>query len=340
MKKNLTFLLLLLLPFTLCAQNVLENSMGKIIRIDPAIDSVIVPGASIEKIAEGLGRTEGPVWSSDGNYLLFSDTPKNTIYKWQNGKSSVFLNPSGRSTGLTFDQAGRLIVCEYENRCISRIDEQGNRIVLIDNYKGKKLNSPHDVVVKSDGAIYFTDPPTGLKGMDTDPAKELPYNGVYRFYNGKTELLDKGLFRPNGLAFSPDEQYMYVGNVDNGHEVWARYEVAKDGSLKNGRIFYDATTNMVRGKPHGLKVDVKGNLYCTGPSGIWIFSPQGKYLGGIQLPELPENCAFGDADGKTLYITAQKSVYRIRTNIEGIRPGMASSPAVIGNKRENSGNKN
>lgn len=297
-----------------------EQTTGKVVRFDPALDQIVSPTAKVEKLAGDFKFLEGPVWAKEG-YLLFSDIPQNTIFKWEpNGKVSSFRKPSGNANGLAFDPQGRLVMCEHSTRQVTRLEKDGAVTVVADKYEGKQLNSPNDVTVKSDGSIYFTDPPYGLPKTDESPEKELIVNGLYRVQNGKVQLLDGTMNRPNGLAFSPDEKYLYVGNVLNTKEVWMRYEVQPDGSLQNGKIFFDASKHPVRSSPDGLKVDVKGNLYATGPGGLWIISPEGKALGLIEFPELPANCAWGDQDGKTMYVTARTGLYRIRFNHEGVRP--------------------
>ncbi len=307
-------------------------SCCRIRRIHGAVDAIIPPVPIAEKVAGGFGFTEGPVWVRDG-FLLFSDIPNNVILKWgPSGSISEFLKPSGYdgsdaipgshmgSNGLTLDHQARLIICEHGNRRVTRLEMDGSRTVLADNYLGKRLNSPNDVVCKSDGAIYFTDPPYGLPKRDTDPQKELSFNGVYRLSQGRLQLLDENMSRPNGLAFSPDENHLFVSNSDASRKIWMRYEVATDGTLSRGEVFYDATQTPAEGLPDGLKIDRLGNLYCTGPGGIWVFSHEGQHLGMIELPEVPANCAWGDEEGKTLYITARKGLYRIELNIKGIRP--------------------
>ncbi len=308
------------------------ESNCRVTRIHPAFDVLVPANATIEKLAGGFGFTEGPIWQRAG-LLLFSDIPNNVILQWKPGAvTSEFLRDSGYSgsasppgshigsNGLTLDQEGRLIICEHGNRRLTRLEKTGRRTVLADRYRGKRLNSPNDVVCKSDGALYFTDPPYGLLKRDLDRAKELPFNGIYRLSDGELQLLHDGLSRPNGLAFSPDEKYLYVANSDPGRKVWMRFEVASDGTLVDGKVFHDATRTSAEGLPDGLKVDRLGNLYCTGPGGIWVFSPAGEHLGTIEFPEIPANCNWGDDDGKTLYVTARTSLYRLRLTIEGIRP--------------------
>jgi gluconolactonase len=306
--------------------------IGSIERLDPALDEIVPPAAKIEKLAGGFTFTEGPVWIHEG-YLLFSDIPNNVIRKWTpNGEVSVFLEKSGYegtdappgafigSNGLTLDSEGRLVICEHGNGRVTRLEKDGTRTVLADKYQGKRLNSPNDAVFKSDGWLYFTDPPYGFVKQDEDPKKELKFNGIYRVKDKKLELLHKDMTRPNGLAFSPDEKFLYVANSDPAKKVWMKFEVTAKGQLANPQVFYDATSATEEGLPDGMKVDQKGNLYCTGPGGVWIFSPEGKHLGRIKPPEIPANCAWGDADGKTLYMTARTGLYRIKLGVAGIRP--------------------
>lgn len=314
----------------------LSTDHGRIISNDPALSRIVPSGARIEKVASGFVFIEGPVWvGRDAGYLLFSDVRGNAIWRWSARdqvtpfRKPVFSgeHPSGRpvgSNGLTLDGAGRLLACEHGNRRISRTEEDGSITVLVDRYRGKRLNSPNDLVYRSDGSLYFTDPPYGLLNQDDHPEKELPFNGVFRLTTGgELQLLVDDLTRPNGLAFSPDERILYIAHSDPARKLWMRYEVRADGGLANGRVFYDVTEEKAEGLPDGLKVDREGNLYCTGPGGIWIFSPQGKHLGTIQPSEIPANCAWGGGDGKTLYMTARTGLYRVRLNIEGIRPGQS-----------------
>jgi len=306
---------------------------GKIIKADAAFDAIAPAGAKIEKVAGGLVFTEGPLWMSDGGgYLLFSDVVGNANYKWTPGgqvtavRKQVFAGkaaPGGfvGPNGQTLDKQGRVITCEHSNRRIVRTEKNGAVSTVVDRFEGKRLNSPNDVVFKSNGDMYFTDPPYGLAKQDDDPAKELKFNGVYRLTAaGKLEVLVKDLTRPNGLAFSPDEKKLYVANSDPGRKIWMAYDVKADGTLAGGKVFYDVTRQTADGLPDGMKVDTRGNLYCTGPGGVWVFSPQGKHLGTIAPVETPANCGWGDADGKTLYITARTGLYRVKLNIKGIRP--------------------
>ena len=314
------------------AQKEPEIAGGEILRADPALDVIVPASAKIEKLVAGFGFTEGPVWVHEG-YLLFSDIPANSIFKWTPGaEASLFRKPSGYdgadtpegaylgSNGLTLDSEGRLVVCEHGNRRVTRLEKDGSLTVLADKYEGKRLNSPNDAVYKSDGSLYFSDPPYGLVGQDDDPKKELDFNGIYRLVGEELQLLHLEMTRPNGLAFSPDEKYLYVANSDPAKKLWMRFEVQADGAIAEGTIFYDVTQETEEGLPDGIKVDQEGNLYCTGPGGVWVFSPAGKHLGTIKPPEVPANCHWGDRDGKTLYMTARTGLYRIRLNVEGIRP--------------------
>jgi gluconolactonase len=218
------------------------------------------------------------------------------------------------------DAQGRLIICEHGNGRVTRFEQDGKLTVLAAKYQGKRLNSPNDAVFKSDGTLYFTDPPYGFVKQDEDPKKELKFNGVYRLKDEKLELLVKDMTRPNGIAFSPDEKVLYVANSDPAKKIWMRFDVAADGRPANGKVFFDVTAETAEGLPDGMKVDQKGNLYCTGPGGVWIFSPQGKHLGTIKPPEVPANCAWGDADARTLYMTARTGLYRVKLGVAGPRP--------------------
>ena len=304
----------------------------EIIRKDPALDTIVPPNPKIFKLAEGFKFTEGPVWDRRGGYLLFSDPNSNTIYKYSpdgNGTLTVFREKSGYegaditeygqpgSNGLTFDREGRLTINQHGNR---RLESDGTLIVLADKFECKRLNSPNDLVYRSDGTLYFTDPPFGLPKFFSDPRKELPFSGVFAAKDGKIQLVSTDLTGPNGLAFSPDEKFFYVDNWDDHKKVVMRYEVQPDGSLKNGKLFFDMTSAGTEDALDGLKVDKAGNLYVSGPGGLWILSPQGKHLGTIIAPKHPHNFAWGDADGKTLYLCARSGLYRIKLNIEGIRP--------------------
>jgi gluconolactonase len=284
---------------------------GSVVASDPAFERIVPAGTTIEKLAGGFRFTEGPIWNAAG-FLLFSDIPANEIKKWtRDGKVTTFRAPSGNSNGLTLDRQGRLIACEHGNRRVSRTEKDGTVVTLADRYNGKRLNSPNDVVVRSDGSIYFTDPPYGIKPEQ----QELPYQGVYRLSpDGKLVLLVDDFDRPNGLAFSPDEKTLYVDDSNRGHV--RAFAVSPDGTLTHGRVFA-AVKGPGGGVPDGMKVDSAGNVFCTGPGGVFVFGPDGKHLGTIQMPETTANCAWGEPDRKTLYLTASTGLYRIRLKIAG-----------------------
>ena len=308
-----------------------RSAQAKVVRLDPALDKIVSQNARLEMLAGGFQFTEGPVWHPDG-YLLFSDPNANTIYRWsRDGSVSVFRTKSGYSgfdigryrqpgsNGLTLDSDRLLTINEHGNRRVTRLERTGKITVLADRYQGRRLNSPNDLVYRSDGTLFFTDPPFGLPKTFDDPAKELPFSGVYAVKNGRVKLLTQELSGPNGLALSPDEKYLYVGNWDLARKVLMRYEVTSEGELQNGRIFYDFTGESEPVALDGIKVDVAGNVYVSAPAGVWILSPAGKALGRIVPPEHDANFAFGDADGKSLYLTASTGLYRMRVNIPGIR---------------------
>ena len=305
----------------------------EVVRLDPAMDQIVGPNPKIFKLAEGFQFTEGPIWVPDGEYLLFSDPNSNVIYEYKDGDLAVFRQPSGYagadiadygqpgSNGLTLDTQGRLTINEHGNRRVTRLEKDGTLTVLADRYQGKRLNSPNDLVYKSDGALYFTDPPFGLPKFYDDPRKELPYSGVFRVApDGKLQLLNADLKGPNGIAFSPDERYLYVGNWDPEKKVVMRYDVQPDGSLANGRVFFDMTAAPGEDALDGVKVDLAGNLYVSGPGGLWVISAAGKHLGTIKAPKHIHNVAWGDTDGKTLYLCARSGLYRMRLGIAGLRP--------------------
>ena len=312
---------------------------ARIVRLSPELDRIITPGTRLEKLAGGFQFTEGPVWHPDG-YLLFSDPNANTIYRWSpEGPVSVYRTKSGYtgadvgryhqpgSNGLTLDRDGRLTINEHGNRRVTRLERTGRITVLADRYAGKRLNSPNDLVYRSDGSLYFTDPPFGLPKTFEDPAKELPFSGVYRVANDTVTLLTKELSGPNGIAFSPDEKYLYVANWDLKRKVLMRYEVNANGTLGLGKVFHDFTSEREPVALDGIKVDIEGNVYVSAPGGVWILSPAGKALGRIVPPEHDANFTFGEADGRSLYLTASTSLYRIRVGIPGVRPGAAVQAA-------------
>ncbi|RDC63880.1 SMP-30/gluconolactonase/LRE family protein [Adhaeribacter pallidiroseus] len=307
------------------------TTTGTIEKFDNALDQIIKPGAKIEILAKGFTWSEGPLWLPQENKLIFCDIPPNTIYQWtEKSGLEVYLKPSGYtgtiprggevgSNGLILDKEGRLVLCQHGDRRMARLDAPLDAPVpkfftIADRYEGKKLNSPNDAVYKSNGDLYFTDPPYGLEKNMDDPAKELPYQGVYRVTpDGTVHLLTKELSRPNGLAFSPDEKTLYIANSDPKRAIWMAYDVQPDGSIANGRVFFDATAMLQKepGNPDGLKVAQNGVLFATGPGGVLIFSPEGKHLGTIKTGQSTANCAF-NPDQSVLYITAHMYLMRVK----------------------------
>ncbi len=314
------------------AQESASRTLGTIERNDPRLDKLIPPGAKVERLAEGFDWSEGPVWDRKGRFLLFSDVPMNTVYRWKEGmpKPEVFLKPSGYtgstprggepgSNGLILDPQGRLVLCQHGDRRVARLEADGSFKTLVDNYQGKKLNSPNDGVYHSDGSLFFTDPPYGLLGKNDDPKKELPFNGVYRLSpRGELTLLTKEMTYPNGIGLSPDEKTLYVANSDPERAVWMAYPLKEDGTIGTGRVFFDATRGVktLKGLPDGLKVDRDGNLFATGPGGVLIFAPDGTHLGTLNTGEATANVGWGD-DGSTLYITADMYLGRLKTSTMG-----------------------
>jgi gluconolactonase len=310
-------------------------------RKDPKFDNLIPKDAVLENLADGMDWAEGPVWIPDGKYLLFSDIPKNTVWKWTEGKGlEEFLKPSGYtgkepfkgkepgSNGLTLDKDGRLVLCEHGDRRVARLDKDGKtKTTLADKYMGKRLNSPNDLVYKSNGDLYFTDPPYGLPtdAKGNPVGQELDFQGVYRLTpKGELTLLTKELNRPNGIAFSPDEKTLYVGNSEKEKAVWLAFAVKDDGTLTTpGRVFFDSTEwakdPEKQGAPDGMKVDKDGNVFATGPGGVHVFSPEGKHLGSILTGVKTANVGWGD-DGSVLYICADKNLCRIKTKTNGKMP--------------------
>ena len=303
-------------------------------RSDPAINAIVPPNAKLFKVAEGFLFTEGPVWVRDRDLLLFSDPNHNTIYQYtQSGKLSVFRDKSGYdaadiadylqpgSNGLTLDQQGRLTIDEQGRHRVTRLERDGTLTVLADSYEGKRLNSPNDLVYKSDGSLYFTDPPFGLPKFFDDPRKELPYSGVFRWKDGRLQLLTAELKGPNGIVFSPDEKYLYVSNWDPAAKTVTRYPVRRDGTIGRGEILIDLTPQIPGEEAlDGMKADIKGNLYLSAPGGVWIFDASGKHLGTVTAPHPVHNFAWGGKDGRTLYLCARSALYRIDLLIAGIRP--------------------
>src|SRR5882757_10478845 len=320
-----------------------------VVKLDPALDALVSSDAKLERVATGFGFTEGNIWVSQGKsgYMLFSDIPANVIYKMTpDGKSSIHMEKSGYtkpdiwrvgfiqtngkerndplfeefpmigSNGLALDRQGRLIIATWAGRSIDRIEANGKRTVLADRYEGKRFGGTNDVVVKKDGSIYFTDGFGGLRLREKDPKKELDFGGVYMLRNGKVSRVITDIPNTNGVAFSPDEKYLYANGSRD--KFVKRYEVQPDGTLVNGMMFIDISKDPTPGITDGLRVDSKGNLYETAAGGVWIVSPEGKHLGTILTPELAANVEFGGADRKTLYIAARTSIYKIRVNTPGM----------------------
>jgi gluconolactonase len=315
------------------AQGPQYPTLGTIERLDPRLDPIVPRDARVERIAEGFDWSEGPVWDRRGGFLNFSDVPMNTVFKWQLGKGvTVFLKPSGYtgtvprggepgSNGLLRDSQGRLVLCQHGDRRVARLQEDGTFATLADRYQGKRFNSPNDGVFKSNGDLYFTDPPYGLLGLNQDPAKELDFNGVYRISaaDGAVTLLTREMTFPNGIAFSPDEKTLYVANSDPKMAIWKAFPVKDDGTLGAGRVFADVTSSVPgkKGLPDGMKVDRAGNLFATGPGGVLIFAPDGTHLGTLATGEATANCGWGE-DGSVLYITADMYIGRIKLNTMGL----------------------
>lgn len=316
-------------------------------RLEPGLDRIVPAHPALERLATGFTWTEGPIWIPSG-YLLFAEIPSNSIREWTPSSGvHIFMQPSGYkgsapyggpepgSNGMTLDRTGRLTVAGHAQQNVwrlERMDATAPITVLADSYQGKRLNSPNDLVYRSDGSLYFTDPPYGLRTQkDNDPAKQLQVNGVYRIpgaayqkpgatpSRAQLQLLITDLPRPNGIVFSPDEKYLYVNNSEP-KKLWMRYPVHADGTLGEGKVFFDASSDPRPGAPDGMKVDQAGNLYSAGPGGVWIFSPSGIHLGTIDIPEKVGNLAWGGGDDRTLFIAASSSIYRITLNVRGVSP--------------------
>lgn len=303
----------------------------EIIKNDAAIEKIVGANPKVFKLAEGFKFTEGPIWTNEG--LLFSDPNSNIIYKYsKDGKLSIFRTPSGYSgadiaeygqpgsNGLTLSPDGNLTINQHGNHRVVRLEKDGSETVLADKFEGKRLNSPNDLVYRSDGTLFFTDPPFGLPKFFDDKRKELDFSGVYSIYKGKLQLLTKEFTGPNGIAFSPDEKYLYIGNWDEKKKTVYRYEVNEDGTIKNGQLFFDFTNFKGEDAIDGIKVDLQGNLYVSAPGGLQVLSPDGKHLGTIVTPQHVHNMAWGDDDGKTLYLCVRSGLYKMRLNVAGVRP--------------------
>ena len=302
-------------------------------RKDPKFDALIAPDAKVEELAGGFKWSEGPVWDKTHAQVLFCDIPNNMIYKWSEKEGlKEFLKPSGYtgsepftgtepgSNGLAFHKDGHLVLCQHGDRRVSKLVD-GKFVTLADKFEGKRLNSPNDLVYHTNGDLYFTDPPYGLPGQMKDPKKELDFQGVYRLKpTGELTLMTKVMSRPNGIGLSPDNKTLYVANSDPEKAIWMSFPVKEDGTLGEGKLFFDST-DMVKAKkpglPDGLKVDQQGNIWATGPNGVFVFDAMGKHLGSIITNDKTANCGFGD-DGSTLYITANDKLIRINTKVKGL----------------------
>ena len=324
------FLIMILMAAVLNSCNNGKKKFGEFERIDPELNSIIGNDAKIEIIADGHEWTEGPLWVEEKKFLLYSDIPRNSIYKWTREKGSeLYLKPSGYtgtvkrggetgSNGLLLNNKSQLVLCQHGDRRMALMDASLDQpkpifITLADNYAGKKFDSPNDAVFRSNGDLFFTDPPYGLEKNVDDPAKAAPYQGVYKLsVDGKVTLLTDTITRPNGIAFFPGEKTILIGSSDPEKAVWYAFDMGENDSLTNSRIFFDATPfkNSGKGSPDGMKIDKGGNVFATGPGGIWIFNKNGKVLGKIKIPESTSNCALADND-KTLYVTADMYVLKI-----------------------------
>ena len=327
----------LVAPYIAAAQASIKTAAGsRIERLDPALDALIDPNARVEQLADGFAWTEGPVWRRDKGYLLFSDIPHNTVWKWNEAEGlSIYMRPAGYAfgtnppgrelgtNGLTFDRNGTLVVADHGNRGISRWnDSLFTRTVVVDRFEGKRFNSPNDLVWAPNGDLYFTDPSYGLRGLNKDPAKELPFNGVFRLStSGQLSVVTRDLTFPNGVGLSRDGRTLYIGISDPDNPYIMAYDVPADGaSFGKGRIFMDGRARVqqkLQGGFDGLKVDAQGNVWSTAPGGIMIISPSGKHLGTIVPGDVVANCAFGD-DGSTLYMTVNNKLMRVRTKTKGL----------------------
>ncbi len=316
-----------------------DRGAARIERLDAKLDALIPKDAVVEKVADGIEWAEGPLWDAREGALLFSDVPRNGVYRWKSGAgASLFLGDSGYtgrapfsgrepgSNGLAFDAQGRLVMCQHGDRRIARREPDGAITVLAERFEGKRLNSPNDLVFRSNGDLYFTDPPFGLAGAFDDPAKELSFQGVYRLTpDGRLSAVIRDLRAPNGIGFSPDEKTLYVSNADRGRPVWMAYPVKADGTLGPGHELAEASAWVKEGEgvPDGLKVDRHGNLFAAGPGGVHIYSPEGVRLGRIETGVPTGNVAWGE-DGSVLYIAANHAILRLRTLTRG-----AGAPAPV-----------
>lgn len=305
--------------------------LGKIVRLDPQLDELIPKDAQIEVLSSRFEWSEGPVWDKQRGVLLFSDVIRNEVMQWKEGVGvSLFLKPSGYtglnpyckepgSNGLMFDSKGQLVSCEHGDRRVSVLTKRGGKRTLVDNFEGKRLNSPNDGCFKSNGDLYFTDPPYGLPDLTKNPVRELDFCGVFRLStDGKLTLLTKDMTRPNGIAFSPDEKILYVAQSDPKAALWNAFPVMDDGTIGQAKVFADVTQHAEKmpGLPDGMKVDAKGNIFATGPGGCHVFTPDGKLLGRVDTGEAMGNCCWGN-DGSILYLCADMYICRVKTTTKG-----------------------
>lgn len=324
-------LLIVVCQFLPACQTESKQSAGSIERLDPGLDSIISEDVPIEVIAEGFNWSEGPLWVEDEKMLLFSDVPENKVYKWtEDGGLKPYLSPSGYtgaaprggetgSNGLLLNEKGQLVLCQHGDRRLAVMDAPLNDpapefIPVADNYQGKKFNSPNDAVMRSNGDFFFTDPPYGMEKRAEDPAREIPFHGVYKAgKDGRAELLTDSITRPNGIALTPDEKTLIIANSDPGKAIWYTFELDGGDSLVNPGILWNVTAEgkSEAGLPDGLKIDGEGTVFASGPGGVWIFGKDRKLLGKIKLPVVASNCALADND-RTLYITADSLVLRVK----------------------------
>ncbi len=313
-----------------------NSEVGRIERLDPRFDSVVPPGARLERVAEGIEWAEGPLWDGETGSLLFSDVPRNGIFRWspsigitevlrESGYtgSVPFKGREPGSNGLAFDGDGRLVMCQHGNRRVVRREADGRMTVLADRFDGKRLNSPNDLVFRSNGDLYFTDPPFGLPASFDDPGKEIAFQGVYRLKpDGTLTAVVTDLDAPNGIGLSPNEETLYVSNAVSKRPIWMAYDVLPDGTLARGRQFAEATAWVAQGEgvPDGLKIDRHGNVFAAGPGGIHVFSPDGTRLGRIETGVPTGNLGWGD-DGSVLYIAANHWILRLKTTTRGLAAG-------------------
>jgi gluconolactonase len=305
---------------------------GSIVRLDPAFDAIVPAGATVETLKEDFGFINGILWVPEGRagHLLVSDIPANVIHKWTPPSTmTVFLDrpdwtrvaearPEGvrfGANGIVRDRQGRIVYAAEADRAVIRLEPDGKRTIIAERYEGKRLNSPNDLVFRSDGALYFTDPSGGGRFGTWDLKKELPYQGVFLLKDGKLQLLIQDLDRPNGIALSSDEKSLYVN--DSNKRVIMRYDVRPDGTVANGRLFADMSMGKGNGNPDGMKFDERGNLYSVGPGGIWVMNPAGKQIGLIVPPENAPGFAFGDPDRKAIYMAASSKLAKVRLNVAG-----------------------